>query len=84
MSGTDVKGLKERLETARIARGAHNRQYDSALAYIADLEAKLAVAREAITDAIDAYGKWTGKTCKQERADAALLSALNTIGDEHG
>lgn len=82
-----MSDLKERLGK-RLFNRPHedfiNPDGPAALAYIADLEAKLAVAREAITDAIDAYGKWTGKTCKQERADSALLSALNTIGEDHG
>jgi hypothetical protein len=34
--------------------------------------------REALTEMFDAYGPWTGKTCKQERADDAARAALHS------
>lgn len=50
-----------------------------ALEALSAYEEREARAREAIQDAIDAYVPWTGKTCKQERADAALQAALQSL-----
>lgn len=52
---------------------------NAADARIAELEAKLATAVGALEEARAAYGPWTGKTCKQERADAAIDQALASI-----
>ena len=38
---------------------------------------------EALQQALDAYGPWTGKTSKQERADEAMRAAITkAIGTE--
>lgn len=83
---TDEKGLNERLdrETAYAATMANtvaqleiDRKADEAR--IADLEAKLAVAREALQEiAHPPYGLGFNKLRGKARA------ALNTIGEDHG
>lgn len=43
------------------------------------LKGRLDLAATAIKSALDAYRPWTGKTAKQERADADLLAALGEV-----